>query len=106
MRPELSQSAKVPVLAEASVIAAGIMGMPAGRVMLVTGLANLGFAGVYAGLGASAEGTSGFLLAFAASLQSVLPAARLGQARLHHERLSGADPRICPDRAVRVSRLF
>lgn len=66
--PVLAVCRPVPVLAEASVIAAGIMGMRADRVLLVTGLANLGFAGVYAGLGAAAEGASGFLLAFAASL--------------------------------------
>lgn len=58
----------VPVLAEASVIAAGVMGMPAWPVLLVTALANLGFAAVYAGLGAAAEGPAGFLAAFAASI--------------------------------------
>ena len=66
--PVLALCRPVPVLAEATVIAAGILGMRADRVLLVTGLANLGFAGVYAGLGATAEGASGFLLAFAASL--------------------------------------
>jgi uncharacterized membrane protein YdjX (TVP38/TMEM64 family) len=58
----------VPVLAEASVIAAGVMGMRALPVLIVTALANLGFAAVYAGLGASAEGPHGFLAAFALSL--------------------------------------
>lgn len=58
----------VPVLAEASVIAAGVMGMRAIPVLIVTALANLGFAAVYAGLGAAAEGMTGFLAAFAASL--------------------------------------
>jgi uncharacterized membrane protein YdjX (TVP38/TMEM64 family) len=66
--PVLAVCRPVPVLAEATVIAAGIMGMRTGRVLIVTSLANLGFAGVYGGLGASAEGTTGFLLAFAASL--------------------------------------
>lgn len=66
--PVLALCRPVPVLAEASVIAAGILGLRADRVMLVTGFANLGFAGVYAGLGASAESPGGFLLAFAASL--------------------------------------
>ncbi|MEG6507773.1 VTT domain-containing protein [Methyloligella sp. 2.7D] len=66
--PVLALCRPVPVLAEASIIAAGIMGMRPGRVLAVTGLANLGFAGVYAGLGATAEGMGGFLLAFAASL--------------------------------------
>jgi hypothetical protein len=44
------------------------MGMPARPVLFVTALANLGFAAVYAGLGAAAEGLAGFLAAFAASL--------------------------------------
>ena len=66
--PVLALCRPVPVLAEASVIAAGILGMRASSVLIVTGLANLGFAGVYAGLGAAAEGMGGFLAAFAASL--------------------------------------
>ena len=64
-----------PVLAEASVIAAGVLGLRASTVLLVTGLANIGFATVYAGLGASAEGLTGFLLAFALSL--AIPAVAL-----------------------------
>jgi uncharacterized membrane protein YdjX (TVP38/TMEM64 family) len=66
--PILALCRPVPVLAEASVIAAGVVGMPLGKTLLVTGLANLGFAGVYALLGASAEGAYGFIAAFAASL--------------------------------------
>jgi uncharacterized membrane protein YdjX (TVP38/TMEM64 family) len=66
--PILALCRTVPVLAEASVIAAGVVGMPMGKTLLVTGLANLGFAGVYALLGASAESAAGFLAAFAASL--------------------------------------
>ena len=66
--PILALCRPVPVLAEASVIAAGVVGMPVGKTLLVTGLANLGFAGVYALLGASAQSTAGFLAAFAASL--------------------------------------
>lgn len=58
----------VPVLAEASVIAAGVMGMRPTPVLIVTALANLGFSFVYAGLGASAEGLGTFLAAFAVSL--------------------------------------
>jgi hypothetical protein len=46
----------------------GVVGIPMGLTLLVTGLANLGFAGVYALLGAAAESASGFLVAFAASL--------------------------------------
>jgi uncharacterized membrane protein YdjX (TVP38/TMEM64 family) len=66
--PLLALARPVPVLAEASVIAAGVLGLRASTVLLVTGLANIGFATVYAGLGASAEGLTGFLLAFALSL--------------------------------------
>jgi uncharacterized membrane protein YdjX (TVP38/TMEM64 family) len=58
----------VPVLAEASVIAARVMGLRALPVLIVTALANLVFAAVYAGLGASAEGPHGFLAAFVLSL--------------------------------------
>lgn len=87
--PVLAICRPVPVLAEATVIAAGIMGMRTGPVLLVTSLANLGFATVYAGLGASAEGTSGFLLAFAASL--ALPGIALlvaKRVRRKHETIS------------------
>lgn len=73
--PFLMVCRPVPVLAEASVIAAGVLGMPARPVIIVTALANLGFAAVYAGLGAAAEGLAGFLTAFAASL--VIPGVAL-----------------------------
>jgi uncharacterized membrane protein YdjX (TVP38/TMEM64 family) len=66
--PILALCRPVPVLAEASVMAAGVVGMPMGKALLVTGVANLGFAGVYALLGAAAESAAGFLAAFAASL--------------------------------------
>ena len=49
--------------------------MRAWPVLIVTSLANLGFASVYAGLGSAAEGPAGFLAAFAASL--LLPAVAL-----------------------------
>ncbi len=73
--PLLALARPVPVLAEASVIAAGVLGLRASTVLLVTGLANVGFATVYAGLGASAEGLTGFLLAFGLSL--AIPAVAL-----------------------------
>lgn len=44
----------VPVLAEASVIAAGALGMPVWRCLTVTTLANVGVAFVYAAIGAAA----------------------------------------------------
>ncbi|XSG82122.1 MAG: TVP38/TMEM64 family protein [Methyloligella sp. ZOD6] len=58
----------VPVLAEASVIAAGVLGMRVVPVMLVTGLANIGVALVYVGLGSAAEGPMGIALAFCAAI--------------------------------------
>jgi uncharacterized membrane protein YdjX (TVP38/TMEM64 family) len=69
----------VPVLAEASVIAAGVAGLSAGRVLLITTLANLGFASVYAALGASADNSSGFLSAAAASIAVPLVAMRVAK---------------------------
>jgi uncharacterized membrane protein YdjX (TVP38/TMEM64 family) len=73
--PILALCRPVPVLAEASIIAAGVLGLPAGKALIVTGLANIGFAGVYATLGAAAESPLGFLIAFAASL--AIPAVAL-----------------------------
>lgn len=70
----------VPVLAEASVIAAGVAGVPAARTLGVTSLANIGVAAVYASIGASAEGTGGLIAAFMAAL--AVPALGLVAARL------------------------
>jgi membrane protein DedA with SNARE-associated domain len=61
----------VPVLAEASVIAAGIAGMPMAKTLAITGASNVGVAGVYALLGASAGGLFEFALVLVAAL--VLP---------------------------------
>ena len=58
----------VPVLAEASVIAAGVAGLPARHVLAITTLANIGVAATYAALGSSAETGSGLLAALAASI--------------------------------------
>ncbi|HET9639000.1 MAG TPA: VTT domain-containing protein [Allosphingosinicella sp.] len=59
----------VPVLAEASTLAAGLAAMPLRRFALATGLANAGIAFVYAAWGAAAAGSSGsFLLLFAAAI--------------------------------------
>lgn len=71
----------VPVLAEASTIAAGAAGFPKRKFMLITGLANLGIAGAYAAVGAYAFETSSFLLAFAGAI--VLPGLGLAVARLY-----------------------
>jgi len=69
----------VPVLAEASVIAAGVTGMATGRVLAVTTLANIGVAAAYALPGATANTNAGFLLAVAAS--TALPLAGILIAR-------------------------
>lgn len=58
----------VPVLAEASVLAAGALGVPFRRFLAVTGLANVGLCAVYATLGALAQGWISFVVVFAASL--------------------------------------
>ena len=58
----------VPVLAEASVLLAGIAGMPWRRFLLLTSLSNLGVAAIYAFVGAYAVETQSFLLAFAGAV--------------------------------------
>lgn len=69
----------VPVLAEASVLVAGASRMPLRRTIGVTAAANVGVAGVYVWLGASAGDAVPFLLVFAASC--LLPAASWALAR-------------------------
>jgi len=54
----------VPVLAEASVLLAGVTSMPWKRFLAVTSLANLGIAAIYAWVGHQAVESGGFLLAF------------------------------------------
>ena len=54
----------VPVLAEAGVLAAGATGMPVGRFLVATGLANAAVAVAYAGVGAAAVTSGSFLIAF------------------------------------------
>lgn len=80
----------VPVLAEAGTLAAGAAGMPIGRYLLITGLANAGVALVYAGVGAAALNANSFLLAFAAA--AGLPALAWAAWRLS----AGARPRSRP----------
>ena len=70
----------VPVLAEATVIAAGLMHAPLRRLLLLTGTANLGIAAGYAAVGAYAMRVDSFLIAFAGAL--VIPAVALGCARV------------------------
>lgn len=54
----------VPVLAEASVIAAGAARMDLAAFLASTALANAGVAMAYAGVGAAAAGSGSFLIAF------------------------------------------
>jgi uncharacterized membrane protein YdjX (TVP38/TMEM64 family) len=61
----------VPVLAEASVIFAGLTGAPAGRFVLMSVLSNLGIAIGYAAFGAFSMRIDSFLAAFLGAL--ILP---------------------------------
>jgi uncharacterized membrane protein YdjX (TVP38/TMEM64 family) len=65
----------VPVLAEASVLLAGIAAMPWRRFLMLTSLSNLGIAVIYAFVGAYAVETQSFLLAFAGAV--IVPAAAI-----------------------------
>jgi uncharacterized membrane protein YdjX (TVP38/TMEM64 family) len=58
----------IPVLAEATVILAGVVKAPPGRVFALSAAANLGVAAGYAAIGAYAMRMDSFLLAFAGSL--------------------------------------
>ena len=69
----------VPVLAEVSVLFAGISRMPKRRFLLLVTLSNLGISSLYAAVGALALSLDSFLLAFASAL--VLPAIAILVAR-------------------------
>ncbi|WP_210529964.1 TVP38/TMEM64 family protein [Rubellimicrobium arenae] len=75
----------LPVLAEASVLMAGLAGLRIGPVLAITGLANLALSAVYAGVGATAGGVGSFLLAVVAAFAlpglALLLAQRLGPSR-------------------------
>ena len=73
----------VPVLAEASVVLAGLSEMPLRRFLFLTGLANLGIAATYAAVGAFAVEANSFLLAFAGSI--LLPGLAMLSARLFRQ---------------------
>jgi uncharacterized membrane protein YdjX (TVP38/TMEM64 family) len=70
----------VPVLAEATILAAGLVRAPLGRVLLLAGAANLGIAAGYAAVGAYAMRVDSFLLAFVGAI--AIPAVALGAARV------------------------
>ena len=61
-------SRPVPVLAEASVIAAGFTGMPFAKFAALSALSNLGISAAYAYTGATAADRESFLLAFAGAI--------------------------------------
>ena len=65
----------VPVLAEASVVFAGVAGMRFGRFLALTALANLAIGLVYAAVGALALEANSFLLAFLGAV--LLPGAAM-----------------------------
>jgi len=58
----------VPVVAEASVVFAGVTKAPPARFLLVCALANLGVAAGYAAIGAYSMSVDSFLLAFAGAM--------------------------------------
>jgi uncharacterized membrane protein YdjX (TVP38/TMEM64 family) len=70
----------VPVLAEASVIVAGLIGAPFARFFALTALSNLGIAVGYAAFGAFSMRVDSFLVAFLGAL--VIPGVAMGIARL------------------------
>jgi uncharacterized membrane protein YdjX (TVP38/TMEM64 family) len=74
----------VPVLAEASVIFAGLVRAPFARFVALTTLANLGIAIGYSAFGAFSMSVDSFLVAFVGAL--LIPAAVMGIAKLFSAR--------------------
>ena len=84
-------SRAVPVLAESSVLLAGLVRMPSPQFVALTGASNAAISLVYASVGAYALETSAFLMAFAASM--FLPGVLLGADRiLRRKRTLSAGP--------------
>lgn len=73
----------VPVLAEMSVLAAGMGCMPIGRFVLISSLSNLGISAVYAAVGAWSASVNSFLLAFAGAV--VVPGLAMLLTRRTHD---------------------
>ncbi|MCC7155848.1 MAG: VTT domain-containing protein [Bryobacterales bacterium] len=71
----------IPVLAEASVVFAGMLGRPFSRVLSLCCLSNLAIAAVYSAVGSFALKADSFLLAFAGSILIPWVAMRLGRGR-------------------------
>jgi uncharacterized membrane protein YdjX (TVP38/TMEM64 family) len=70
----------VPVLAEASVIFAGLVRAPFGRFLAICGLSNLGIAAGYSAFGAFSMSVNSFLVAFLGAL--VIPGVAILIAKL------------------------
>lgn len=84
-------SRPVPVLAEASVIFAGLVHAPYRRFVVLTATANLGIALGYAAIGAFSMRAESFLLAFAGAI--AIPGIAMGVARLWLRRREPQLPR-------------
>jgi membrane protein DedA with SNARE-associated domain len=69
----------VPVLAEASVVFAGVARFPFDRFLIATSLSNLGIAAAYAAIGAYSYDVNSFLWAFAGAI--AVPAAGMAIVR-------------------------
>jgi membrane protein DedA with SNARE-associated domain len=76
----------VPVLAEASVVFAGLVRAPFGRFLALAALSNLGIAGGYAAFGAFSMRMDAFLVAFLGAL--LIPGAAMLVAKLTFGRTS------------------
>ena len=74
----------VPVLAEATVVVAGLVRAPLRRVLALTATANFGIAAGYAAVGAYAMRVDSFVIAFVGAL--LIPAVALGIARVAFDR--------------------
>jgi uncharacterized membrane protein YdjX (TVP38/TMEM64 family) len=74
----------VPVLAEASVLFAGISGMPMRQFLLLSTLSNLSISAVYAAVGAFSATVNSFLFAFGGSILVPLVAMILTKGRQNH----------------------
>jgi uncharacterized membrane protein YdjX (TVP38/TMEM64 family) len=74
----------VPVLAEASVLFAGISGMPMHQFLLLSTLSNLGISAVYAAVGTFSATVNSFLFAFGGSILVPLVAMILTKSRQNH----------------------
>jgi uncharacterized membrane protein YdjX (TVP38/TMEM64 family) len=79
----------VPVLAEASVILAGLVRTPFTRFILVAALSNLGIAAAYAAIGAFSMGLGSFLLTFAGAI--AVPGLAMLGARMFERGAPGAE---------------